>query len=880
MMTIIRWAGALGRLLFSLRYKVDVVNFDQIKRKGSLGILFLPNHPALIDPILLYSFLLKRFTPRVLVDERQGRRFGVGALVKAVNGLPIPDISRVGNKGRDKVVAAMQNLSLSLRKGEDVLLYPGGRVYRSWQEEIGGTSAVHTLLNDNPDLQVVLVRIKGLWGSSFSYAPTGKEPKIANLLGWYLWLLMANFIFFIPRREVSIEFVSTHDLPKKGERNEINRYLSKFYSKVFHHHLYVPYYFWRGESTKYLHEVKQATFSQKAATIADSTRSIVYKYLQDKTGKRKIADGDLLALDLMMDSLARAELVLWLEAEFGFSQSNSDSLRSVEDVLRAAEGEVMASSVGIAITPANAKWFWNKKDNSPVIFEEAATVTEMFLRSFKKWPNKMIIADQKSGPKTYRNIVTSIFALRPFIEKLEGNMVGIMLPASVAGAIVYFATLFSGKTPVMINWTAGIRTIKYALDSLAIKNVITAQALLDKLKDQGLDFSEVEDSFFIMEKLAPKIKLKAKLTALYKTFFCWRELTQVSVSPIGVVLFTSGSEGFPKAVPLTHANQLTNIKGVAEMITFYRSDSFIGFLPTFHSFGIELTTLAPILMGLPVYFSPNPTDANTLAKLIKEYKLAIMAGTPTFVNGIVKASLPGDLDSLRFAVTGAEKCQEYVYEALKESCPNAHILEGYGITECSPVISANTPEDSRPGTIGKVLSNIEYTIVHPENNGPIAKGEMGMLLVRGRSIFGGYLNYDGPSPFVDHDGKSWYKTGDLVQEVNGYLIFKGRLKRFIKMGGEMISLPAIEQVLEKHYPKSEEGPTLAVEATAEEIRPELVLFCITETTREEANRFIQEGGLSPLHNIRRVVKVDTIPVLGTGKIDYRELKNRLESSES
>ena len=874
---MLRVMSVVVKLLLKLRYKIEVKGLEKIKREKNKGILFLPNHPAFIDPFIVYASLFKRFAPRILIDERHSKRPGMSLIVKAANCLPIPDISRVGAKGRDQINDALKTLALNLNNGTDVLLYPAGRVYRSWNENVGGSSAVQRLLQINPDIQIVLVRVKGLWGSSFSYAQTGKEPKLEKLLFWALWLAISNLIFFIPKRELSIEFCSEHNLPSKGDRKEINGYLNNFYSNTLHHYLSVPYYFWKFTKAKYIHEKSLMRFKKDSANISENTRAIVYEYLKEETGISNLADNDILAQDLMMDSLSRAELIIWLEKEFGFPQSNSDSLITVFDVLRAAEGEVMASTVDELITPVTSKWFWNKSDNSRIVFEEFETVTDMFLNNLKKWPNKIIISDQKSGPKTYRNMVTSIFALRPFIEKLEGDMVGIMLPASVGGAIVYLATLFSGKTPVMINWTVGIRSLKYSLENLNVKNVITAQALLDKLKDQGFNFSEVEDRFFIMEKLAPQINLKAKLTALYKSIFKWQELQKVKVSDIGVVLFTSGSEGFPKAVPLTHVNQLSNIKGVSEQIAFYRSDSFIGFLPTFHSFGIELTTLAPILMGIPVYFYPNPTDTKTLSRLIQEYKLTIMAGTPTFVNGIVNASVEGALDSLRFAVTGAEKCPDSVYKALKESCPNAHILEGYGITECSPVISSNIPDDSRPGTIGKVLSNVEYVIVHSETYKTIPKGTMGMLLVRGPSIFAGYLKHDGDSPFVEYDGKSWYKTGDLVQEFDGYLTFKGRMKRFIKMGGEMISLPAIESVLQIHYPSGENGPMIAVESTLDEIKPEVVLFTVNEIQREEVNQFIKDGGLSSLHNIRKIIKINEIPVLGTGKTNYRDLKEMLKT---
>jgi len=263
--------------------------------------------------------------------------------------------------------------------------------------------------------------------------------------------------------------------------------------------------------------------------------------------------------------------------------------------------------------------------------------------------------------------------------------------------------------------------------------------------------------------------------------------------------------------------------------------------------------------------------------LIEAYRATILIGTPTFLNGIIRASATGQLSTLRLVVTGAEKCSEKIYAALKEHCSNAVILEGYGVTECSPIISLNDENDPRPFTIGKVLPSLEYLLVAPETGEPLAGTGTGILVVRGPSVFGGYLNYQGQSPFVQARAKQWYSTGDLVSvDEHGVLTFRGRLKRFAKLGGEMISLPAIEAVLQARYAfDTDEGPVLAVEATADEQHPELVLFTTRQIDRESANRCIRDAGLSGLHNIRRIIELEEIPLLGTGKTDYRALKANL-----
>jgi long-chain-fatty-acid--[acyl-carrier-protein] ligase len=200
-------------------------------------------------------------------------------------------------------------------------------------------------------------------------------------------------------------------------------------------------------------------------------------------------------------------------------------------------------------------------------------------------------------------------------------------------------------------------------------------------------------------------------------------------------------------------------------------------------------------------------------------------------------------------------------------------------TECSPVVSVNDERDPRPYTIGKVLPSLQHMLVDPETGQRVGQGRPGMLLLRGPSIFGGYLNYDGASPFVEMDGHKWYRTGDLVmQDHEGILTFSGRLKRFAKIGGEMISLPAIEELLVQRFGDPDaEGPVLAVECTPDDARPELILFAVASIERDAANQVLREGGLSPLHHIRAVRRVESIPTLGTGKTDYRALREMLRT---
>jgi long-chain-fatty-acid--[acyl-carrier-protein] ligase len=479
--------------------------------------------------------------------------------------------------------------------------------------------------------------------------------------------------------------------------------------------------------------------------------------------------------------------------------------------------------------------------------------------------------------RTYRDIITSVLALKPVLEAIEGPYVGIMLPSSVGAAVLYLAVLFAGKTPVMVNWTTGVRNMTHGLDLLGVTKVLTVGRVVERIQSQGMDLEPLRDRLLLMEAVGASLTKAGKLKALLGAWCSWGALRKAKVTEVAVVLFTSGSENMPKAVPLTHANLLANVRDIAAEYRFLDGARFIGFLPPFHSFGLTGTVILPLCAGFQAVYYPVPTDGPALARHIEAYRVTALVGTPTFLNGIVRMARDAQLEPLGFVITGAEKCPEALFEAIHQRWPGMVILEGYGITECSPVVAANREERRRHGTIGLMMPSVDHVLVDPDTGGRVPPGSMGMLLVRGPSVFGGYLGFDGPSPFVTFEGRSWYRTGDLVREEDGMLAFAGRLKRFVKMGGEMVSLPAVEEALLERFSGPEEDETvLAVEARETGNAVELTLFTTRGLTRDMANQAIREAGLSPIHNIRAVMDLEKIPVLGTGKTDYRSLKALLE----
>ena len=837
-------------------------------------MLFLPNHPALIDPVIVIAHLHGKFAIRPLALADQIDAPVVHSLANLIGVLRVPPLSELDEGSVKEVQRSIDLCIEALKRGENVLLYPAGRLMRHRLETLGGVSAAHHIISELPDLRVVLVRSTGLWGSSFGWG-SGRPPRLKDGLVRHIPQLLASGIFFAPRRRVTLELAEPDDLPRQAERAEFNAYLDNFYNYAAPAALYVPYSVWEHGGRRELAEPAPTT----RASINDApaaTREIVLAHLRTVTGVQTLNDDQELARDLGLDSLVITETLLWLEKEFAVSVPGVESVRTVGDMIMAACGSATAESGDVQIRAPSAAWLANPGD-ARVQIPDGSSIQQVFLAQARRNPSQVVTADLQQGCRTYRDLITGIFALRSKIATLPGQYVGIMLPASVAADTVFLATLFAGKTPVMINWTAGPRVVQLGLDMVGIERILTAELLIRRLAAQGIELAGLGGQLVSLEKLAGGLRWTEKLSAAIRAHLPWHSLDRVTAMDTAVVLFTSGSESLPKAVPLSHLNILTNIRDALSSFHIFQSDRLLGILPPFHSFGLTGTLLLPLLSGVRVMHHPNPNEVAALGKIIEIYRVTLFLSTPTFISNIVRASAGRDLSSLRLCVTGAEKCSRETYELVKSGCPRATILEGYGITECSPVVSVMREDDVRPGTIGKPLPSVVAAVMDIDTHLPAPPGGTGMLMLRGPSIFGGYLNYSGPSPFETFDGETWYRTGDLVKaDEEQRLTFMGRLKRFVKIGGEMVSLPAIEDVLVRSYAlPDDKGPCLAVLPTPDQNHPELVFFTIRALEREQVNRTIREAGLSGLHNIRIVRVVSQIPLLGTGKTDYRTLAQTL-----
>ena len=457
-----------------------------------------------------------------------------------------------------------------------------------------------------------------------------------------------------------------------------------------------------------------------------------------------------------------------------------------------------------------------------------------------------------------------------------------MLPSSVAAYITILACQLAGKIPLMVNWTVGPRHLESVVALSQVQVVLSSWAFLDRL--DNVDLNGIEDLIVMLEDVRRQLTLKDKLKAYYRSKLSAKSLLSIfnikdlKKESTAVLLFTSGTENMPKGVPLSHENVISNQRATLEVVGLKQDDILLNILPPFHAFGFTLSGLIPLLSGMRVAYFPDPTDGRGLARAIEKWQATLICGAPSFLKGIFKNAESDELKSLTLCVTGAEKAPDDLFTMVKQ-LGHCRLMEGYGITECSPVLTVNMTGDQAKG-VGVPLTGIELLVVSLDTHAPLKQGEQGLILARGPNVFKCYLNKGIASPFLQVEGKEWYSTGDLgYLDPGGSLIISGRLKRFIKIGGEMISLASLEDALLKTVGQKApaiEGPILAI-CAKEEAGEKAKIFVFTrfDATLEEVNRALKESGFSNLVKVFKVQPIDEIPLMGTGKTNYRALEAQI-----
>ncbi|HEX6858990.1 MAG TPA: AMP-binding protein [Caulobacteraceae bacterium] len=488
---------------------------------------------------------------------------------------------------------------------------------------------------------------------------------------------------------------------------------------------------------------------------------------------------------------------------------------------------------------------------------------------------KPILEDQERNPLTYTDLIRGSFALGRKIADMTspGERVGVLLPSSSGVVVTFFALHAFGRIPTMLNFTSGLRNLRAACKTAGVKRVLTAHRFIEqaKLHDVVDALEAATCQITYLEDVRAKIGIADKLYAAAAGAFPRQFRTEIDPDAPGVILFTSGSYGAPKGVVLSHKNLVSNVMQVAAHIDLDPAWVMFNPLPTFHCFGLTGGALLPILCGMKAFQYPSPLHVKQIPGLVRDTKASVLFATDTFINQYARNADPGDLSGLEFVVCGAEKVREETHNLITEKFGPIPLLEGYGATEASPVIAVNKPMDNRRGTVGGLLPGMETRIEPVEG---IEGG--GKLYVRGPNIMSGYLRDDGT---IEAPADGWHDTGDVVDlSDDSWITIKGRVKRFAKIGGEMVSLTAAEDLASAVWPA---GRHAVISMPDPKKGERLVL--VTDCSEANIDPLVQHArtvGAPELAVPRKILKVPEVPVLGTGKTDYVAIQRIAETARA
>ncbi|MCZ7642868.1 MAG: acyl-[ACP]--phospholipid O-acyltransferase [Pseudorhodoplanes sp.] len=472
---------------------------------------------------------------------------------------------------------------------------------------------------------------------------------------------------------------------------------------------------------------------------------------------------------------------------------------------------------------------------------------------------RIAVEDTVTGQLTYKRFLLGVHILgRKLMDFApEDGTLGVMLPNSNGAAVTVFGLMSAGRVPAMINFTAGATNILAACKAARVTTIVTARGFIERGKlDALVEKLSAEMKFVFLEDVRATVGLRDKLRGLlaYK-----KPLVRRKPDDWAAILFTSGSEGTPKGVVLSHRNMLTNAAQAKARIDFGRTDLVFNVLPVFHSFGLTVGTVLPLVSGVRIFLYPSPLHYRTVPELIYTFNATIMFGTDTFLNGYARVANPYDFRSLRYILAGAEAIRESTRRVYLEKF-GLRILEGYGVTETAPALALNTPMFNKFGTVGRLLPGMEARLEPVEG---VSEG--GRLFVRGPNVMLGYLRTENPG-VLEPPPEGWHDTGDIVEiDKQGFITIKGRAKRFAKIGGEMVSLAAVETLAGELWPEHVSAVAAVPDARKGE---RLILFTQQPgATRSDFIAFARERHASELMIPADVVVMEKLPLLGSGKPD-------------
>ena len=535
--------------------------------------------------------------------------------------------------------------------------------------------------------------------------------------------------------------------------------------------------------------------------------------------------------------------------------------------------------------------------------ESLETVPGAWLSTVKRMPSEPAIADTTGDPLSFSRLAAATICFSRLIRKNSSEQnIALLLPTSSAGIIANMATLLAGKTVVNLNYTASHEALVAAIKKAEINSIYTSRKFLQKLEKKGIDLnaSFTGTDVYYMEDLKEDIN-KATLARtlltvnlfpgwLLKLVYCKRR----PVDSPAAILFSSGSEGEPKGVMLSHRNIMANLKQISDVLNTENTDVVMATLPLFHAFGLTVTTFMPLVEGIPIVCHPDPTDAVNVAKAIAKYRATIFCGTSTFLRLYTKNRRvhPLMLESLRIVVAGAEKLSPDVRDAFKLKF-NKDIYEGYGATETTPVAGVNIPDQldtnywrvqlgTKPGTVGLPLPGSSFRIVDPETLEELPVEQDGLILIGGTQVMLGYLKDEEKTAevIVELDGQRWYKSGDKGHvDKDGFLTIVDRYSRFAKLGGEMISLTAVEEQI-RQVLNNAELEMVAVNLPDQKKGEKIVLMVAEQIEMETLKKALLDANHNPLTFPAEIHCVEQIPKLGSGKTDFKAAKAQLISAQT
>jgi len=476
---------------------------------------------------------------------------------------------------------------------------------------------------------------------------------------------------------------------------------------------------------------------------------------------------------------------------------------------------------------------------------------------------KPAIVDGDERVLTYDEIVRASLALGHALKKgtRAGESVAVMLPTGAGAVIAFFAISAYGRVPAMLNFTSGSAGLKSAIATAKIRRVVTAKRFIDLAKlDHLIDELKTVADIVYLEDVRENLSLRDKIAAAVGQFLPWIVTRAPAHETPAVILFTSGTEGEPKGVALSHLNLLSNVEQVRSHIAIYPTDVLFNPLPTFHCFGLTVGALMPLFLGIKAVFHPTPLQPHEIVRRIRASGSTILLSTDTFISQYARAGEQGDLNSLRLAVCGAERLRDET-RALFRKKYSIELLEGYGVTEASPVVAANQPGANRPGTVGRLMQGMTSRL-EPVEGIPHA----GRLFVKGPNVMLGYIRADDPG-VIQPLPEGWHDTGDIVAiDDEGFIAIKGRMKRFAKIGGEIVSLAVVENCASALWPDHAH----AAIAIPDGRKGEQVVLVTTnpDAKRQDLIGWSQNHGVPEIAVPRRILYADNVPVLGTGKTDY------------